>query len=184
MTKIQISKLKINKGFTLVEILMAIAVAGLIGGAIITIYPAVKKGYEYGEIRTDVNQNARLAIGRICREIKATAEIVTILPAAPSTPSTATIIFRDQAAPIHYITYYLNGTDLKRKVTHYHLLPDTTTQVAWSPTAQETVERDDLMAQNITFLDFWGQTQVFINLTASSSGISIPLTTACWPRNR
>lgn len=173
-----------NRGYSLVEILVALSVAVLVGGGIMAVYPAFKKGYKFGEIRTDVNQNARLAIDRICREIKGTSEIITALPESPSTPPTSTIFFRNQNTPISYTTYYLEGTDLKRKVTHYHIPPNYTNQVAYSPSAEETIESDAVIAQNITFLDFWGLNLVNINLTASSNDIEINLTTTCWPRNR
>jgi type IV pilus assembly protein PilW len=59
-----------QNGFTLVELLVAMAVAGILGAVIATAYQIQVMGKNTQEITTDMNQNARVAMEIMTREIR------------------------------------------------------------------------------------------------------------------
>lgn len=56
-------------GFTLVEILIALAILAIIVASTFTIFRSASKSWQRGEIRSERYQNARNAISKITREI-------------------------------------------------------------------------------------------------------------------
>jgi len=68
-----LSKLKVKgwilKGFTLVEILIALAIMAMIVASTFTIFRSASKSWQKGETRSQRYQNARSAVSRISAEI-------------------------------------------------------------------------------------------------------------------
>lgn len=58
-----------DKGFSLVEVLIALAILALVVASTFTIFRSVSKSWQRGEVRTEVYNNARSAIGRVNVEI-------------------------------------------------------------------------------------------------------------------
>ncbi|MBC8473833.1 MAG: prepilin-type N-terminal cleavage/methylation domain-containing protein [Candidatus Omnitrophica bacterium] len=58
-----------NKAFTLVEILIALAILAMIVASTFTIFRSSAKSWQKGEIRSERYHNARVAIGRMSMEI-------------------------------------------------------------------------------------------------------------------
>jgi len=60
---------KLSKGFTLVEILISLAILAMIVASTFTIFHSASKSWQKGEIRSERYQNARNIISRISSEI-------------------------------------------------------------------------------------------------------------------
>lgn len=58
-----------HKGFTLVEILIALAILAMIVVSTLTIFRSASKSWQKGEVRSERYHNARSAIGRMSAEI-------------------------------------------------------------------------------------------------------------------
>jgi prepilin-type N-terminal cleavage/methylation domain-containing protein len=58
-----------DNGFTLVETLISLAILAMVVTATFTIFRSVSKSWQKGDVRTEVYNNARSAIGRINSEI-------------------------------------------------------------------------------------------------------------------
>jgi prepilin-type N-terminal cleavage/methylation domain-containing protein len=63
-------KLKQAKGVTLIELLIALAISGILMGALYQAYIGQQKTYTVQEQVVDMQQNTRVAIGRMMREIR------------------------------------------------------------------------------------------------------------------
>jgi len=61
--------MKVNNGFTLVEILIALAILAMIVASTFTIFRSASKSWQKGEVRSERYQNARNAISRMNAEI-------------------------------------------------------------------------------------------------------------------
>ncbi|MFH0987300.1 MAG: prepilin-type N-terminal cleavage/methylation domain-containing protein [Patescibacteria group bacterium] len=95
---IAIIKNKKNRSFTLTETLVSITILVLIIGAISSLYVMNQKAFKEGERNSELNQNGRVVMERIVREIRQTDEIVTPLPDVPDNPASpppAEILFHD-----------------------------------------------------------------------------------------
>lgn len=112
-----------NTGFTLTEMLVVIAISGLIVVAVYSVYALSQRAYREGETMNEITQNGRVILGRLTREIRQAREIV------PDTPSDE-IIFQDGHLPevseediaqgggvdgegVSYITLALTASDEK-----------------------------------------------------------------------
>ena len=67
--KVNIMYCKFSKGFTLVEILVALAILAMIVASTFTIFRSASKSWQKGETRRERYQNARIAISRMGAEI-------------------------------------------------------------------------------------------------------------------
>jgi len=178
--KTQNSKLKTQNlsGFSLAELLVAIAIALLLLGSLYTVYAIGQNSFKAGTRKIDLNQNAKIGLERIGRELRETNQIATVLPADQITFQDANF---DQ---IRYINYYLSGNDLNRRLYHYYLEAAPDQWVAYNtPGAVSSLDDEQTIASNITGLEFYGQVVVTINLTAQSGSDSIHLTSQIKPRN-
>ena len=86
-------------GFTLAELLVAFAVLALVLAAVTTIHQGVLQAYVTGSNKAEVQQNARVALERIARELRQTPGALTSATAAP--PS-LTLLDQDTGAAVTY----------------------------------------------------------------------------------
>jgi prepilin-type N-terminal cleavage/methylation domain-containing protein len=94
-----------ERGFTLAELLVALAMMALVLTAIVMIENGTLQAYVVGSNKTEVQQNARVALELMAREIRQTSAALTV--------ATATSVgFVDQNTGA--TTYWLNGTALTR----------------------------------------------------------------------
>ncbi len=115
-------KRKEQFGFTLVEILVAMAVFVIAVVLIFSIYFVSQKFYQKTETKAELLQNARVILERITRELRQTQSIVTVLPQTPDNPSSPPaneIEFQDGHIPspyaslgseYYYTRYYISTT--------------------------------------------------------------------------
>lgn len=109
-------------GFTLVELLVALAVVGLVVVATVGILQQGQQGYLIGVARLEAQQSARLALERMAREIRTAGFDPTgaDFPAIVNPAPTSLTIQKDLNsngvidATGETITYLLRGTTLRR----------------------------------------------------------------------
>jgi len=173
---------KFKRAFTLVEILTAVFLGSIIIIAAYSVYLMSYKSYQRHAASAELTQNARIALERMTREVRQTGEILTTAPTE--------IKFQDGHIPsqIQYLTYYLSGTDLHRKLSYYYCSNDSLTKVKWSTpcapyTLQEEIDSDNVKAEKITSLQFVGTPVITINLTVSDGNISYQFETKTLARN-
>lgn len=197
-----------KKGFTLVEMLTVIFLATLIIIGAYSVYLISYKAYQRNSASSGLTQNARIALERMTRDIRQAVEILTALPEDPSAgiPSSE-LKFQDghnfwpagmpspspspstPVGKIQYIRYYLSGTDLHRQTTHYAfasspdewVLYSTLNQGGASPT--EYTDLDQVKAENITSLKFWGEATITIDIESSNGTSTYPFRTEVLGRN-
>ena len=96
--------LRDERGFTLAELLIATAVMGLIMAGIFVLQVGGQQAYLFGSNRVETQQNARVALDLITRELRS----------ATSVTSLATFGWKDELDAAHTIQYALAGTTLNR----------------------------------------------------------------------
>lgn len=103
-------RLRDQRGFTLTEMLVAVvAIVLLIAGAL-AIQQSGLSLYLSGSSRVETLQNARVALARMARELKAASDVRS----APLMASDLTFRWRDGSGTDPVIRYQLVGTELKR----------------------------------------------------------------------
>jgi prepilin-type N-terminal cleavage/methylation domain-containing protein len=119
--------LRDTRGFTLAELLVAVAILGFIVGAIFTIQQQGTFAYLTGAARVEVQQNARLALDTMISDIRSaqpvvnTTQVITSIDTncatgtPPSSGGGTSIGFSDQNG--NTVTYQLSGTDLQKTLS-------------------------------------------------------------------
>ena len=192
MFKWQKLKLK-GKGFTLMEILVAISLSLLLLGSLYGVYITSYKSYRNTIAKAELNQNARITMERISRDLRQTPEIVSVLASSdnpPLNPASSEIEFRDghDTANIQYIRYYRVNNELRREVSHYSLSTDPGTWVAWNVFDQygqniHTVSPYTVKADKVTSLKFYGTNIINIEVVVSDENGSYTYKTEALGRN-
>jgi prepilin-type N-terminal cleavage/methylation domain-containing protein len=99
--------MKKEKGFTLVELVIAITIAGIAAATIGAILLGTVKAWTFKFNRSDILWDGRLAINRMTREIRTVRDSVSVTTASSSQ-------FRFIDAGNVDITYSLSSTNLNR----------------------------------------------------------------------
>jgi len=189
-----IKNMKNNRGFTLIEILVAIAAGTTIILALYGIYVFTSKLHRKNVNQEELAQNARIALERMSRDIRQAEKVTTTLPPTDTdllNPAPSNIQFQDghYTTKIRYIKYYLSGTDLKRQVLHYSFSASPTTWVEYNtrdnfnnlPT--ETIDEDLVKADKISVLKFYGSPSINIKITTTNTENSFNFSTVIYGRN-
>lgn len=167
------------RAFTLVELLIALVVSGILVSISVRIYGVTRTALQQDQAKADLSQNARIVLGRLSRELRQTPDIVTILPANQSDNSIAQpgyIEFQDgHANDLTYKRYYLNGTVLEQDTKEYYFSSAPGTRVRWdatsngaTPTASVISTQD--IADNIQSISFYGNDSSVQMVIISSDG--------------
>ncbi len=107
-----------TRGFALAELLVALAVLGLMLAAIFTLQQEGQDAYLYGSARVEVQQNARVALHRMIRELRV-ARAVTAVGAGCNNAATGATditfeVFDEALDTWVPVRYQLVGGDLRR----------------------------------------------------------------------
>lgn len=100
-----------QSGFTLAEMLVAMAVIGFVLGGILLLQQQGQQAYLFGSNRVEVQQNARVALERMARDLRAATSI--------STAAATNLVFvsKDSSGNDVPMQYQLSGTNLDRTCT-------------------------------------------------------------------
>jgi prepilin-type N-terminal cleavage/methylation domain-containing protein len=149
-------------GFTLIELLVAVLVSGILIGVTTSTYVLFRKSVAQDQGKTEISQNARIAMDRLTRDLRQTTAVVTVLPTAPSDLSVTQpheIEFEDghlESGDTNYLStrrYYLSGTTLKLDINLYKLSGATVRYNVAG--ASKTVLSTQDIAQEVTSLMFY-----------------------------
>ena len=102
-----------ERGYTLTELLVAVAIIGFIAGAIFTLQRQGQLAYLFGAARVEVQQNARLTLDMMLGELRSALSITE--PVANCNAGTQDITFVEQNGST--VRYRVIGTNLQRTVT-------------------------------------------------------------------
>jgi prepilin-type N-terminal cleavage/methylation domain-containing protein len=94
-----------QRGFSLAEMLVVTAVLGLVMAGVIAIQQKGQQLYMFGSNRVEAQQNARVALDIMTRELRSAQSMVTL-------GSASDVTFVDQNNT--QVQYQLSGTDLNR----------------------------------------------------------------------
>lgn len=189
------SSLKQNQGFSLLELLVSIAVFLVISSLIYASYSMLIRVSGWENRKVELVQNGRVALDRMVRELRQCEEIVTSIPSTPDDPGNpppSELLFQDghMVTPIQYIRYYLSGTELHRELLHYAFAGEPDVWVYWNQvdefggSPEQVTDDDDLIAEFITDLQFWGDSRLLkISFKTSSQDIYIEFFTQIYGRN-
>ena len=100
-----------ERGYTLAELLTAMAVLGLLMAGLFLTLQEGQTVYLYGAGRAEVQQNARVALERMLRELRTASSVAT------SSANDVKFTFLDDTAASVTVEYNLNGTNLQRNQT-------------------------------------------------------------------
>lgn len=175
-----------SKAFTLVELLVAISISSILIVVSVSVYNLFRRSTIADQAKSDLSQNARVALDRLTRELRQTPDIVTQLPASPSDTTVVEpneIEFEDGNVSVgdpDYLTYhryYLAGTTLEMDIREYYFASDTSTRVHWNdrdasnnlPIAH--VISTQAVAQDVSGFVLYGQKPVEVILTTSDPAL-------------
>jgi len=182
--------LRIGAGFTLIEVLISVTVGVMILIIVYASFIAGQKLYHRGILNAELSQNGRIALDRMSRELRQTGQLTTVLSPTPLDPPQTEIAFEDgHIDTIQYIRYYLSGTDLKRDQGHYYFPSDPSSWVYYNAVdgggnpAQYTIDSQQTIAQNISYINFYGEKTISIDLTLEKESRQIQFRTKNTGRN-
>ena len=170
-----------NQGFTLFEALIAITVGITLFALLLSIYVLSIQSLTTGQDRSEITQDSRITIERITRDIRQSRDIATILPednSDPENPALSEIQMQDgHTSVLQYITYYVSGTDLKRKIIQYSFASDPSVLVPFdaeddfsNPAIANTIS-DNVVGKYINSILFYGNNPITIELTLQKGTI-------------
>ncbi|MEK7653308.1 MAG: prepilin-type N-terminal cleavage/methylation domain-containing protein [Patescibacteria group bacterium] len=187
-------KFKSNKnGFTLLEVLIALAVTMLVFLLIFSIYHLSQGAYQRTDVKAELTQNGRVILDRLVRELRQTPDVVTVLPLDDTDPDALPngILFEDghNVSEIKYLKYLLNGTEMQKQVVVYHFADapddyvhhDDTDQYGNPPT--DEVLETKVIGEYVSDIEFWGSGAINIKLYLTKNGQTEIMNTIVYGRN-
>lgn len=101
-----------ERGFTLTELLVACAVVGILMAGIFSLQQQGQTAYLWGAGRVEVQQNARVAVDLLTRELRSALSITAIGANCNNATGASSITFNDAGGTS--VAYTLSGTTLQR----------------------------------------------------------------------
>ncbi len=196
------------QGFTLVEILITLAIFTLVIIGMFNLFSLSQRFYLQGSIRAELLQNGRVVLERMAREIRQANEIVTSLPQVadnPDNPPVSEIEFQDGHTPssyqylgsdYYYIRYYLatSSQEVYRQYrvycfddcslcNDYFRWDDTIMENGNTVQAHACVLEERIIGEYLKELEFWGADSVNISLLVGKGNEEINFKTKFFGRN-
>lgn len=168
-----------KSAFTLVELMVALLVSGILISITASTYGLFRKSISRDQVRADLNQNARISLDRLSRELRQTPDILTILPVDlddTSVTQPGEIEFEDgHSNDLSYRRYYVDNHTLKLDLKEYYFSYQTDVRVHWnsmgnggvSPIVRVISTVD--VADNVESIAFYGEDQIWIYMTTSDT---------------
>jgi prepilin-type N-terminal cleavage/methylation domain-containing protein len=116
-----------KKGYTLIEIIISIAILGSIMAAVGTLFVVAVKNYRTETQKSLFQRELNFVVDNIIKDVKG-ASIApteydgfelspsTLILGMPATDSGGDFIYTGENLELDYFVYYLSGSDLKKKV--------------------------------------------------------------------
>ena len=178
-----------NRGFTLAELLVAIVIGILILSIVTSTFILSQRVLRKSNLKAELAQNGRITLDLMSREIRQANEIITVLPTTDSSaPSELEFEDGHTNTQIQYIRYYLSGTNLKRQIIAYYFDTDPSTYIFWDDidpfgSPSSTILKDQIIGENFTDIDFWGNNNINIELILIKQTEQIEMKSVINPRN-
>lgn len=180
---------KKNRGFTLIELTIAMVIGLIIIILVTTTFALGQKTFRQSNWRAELTQNGRVTLDLMSRELRQAQVIVTALPAGDSNPAHE-LQFEDghTTYQIQYIRYYLSDGALNRQIIAYYFETNPGTYVhyndvdAFGP-PESIILEDKIIGENFSGLNFFGQDNISIEMTLQKSGEEIKIKAIINPRN-
>ena len=179
---------KIN-GFSLVEILVAMAIGTIVVAAAYFFFPMGSKIAREGEAINQLSQSARVILNRVGRDIRQTPDIITNLPPTQSEATDQIFVEDgypdDQDVSPHYIKYIFQNNKIYRQEIHYTDLLNPESVVAYDFSGAVTVEEtNEVIGEDIEFFKLWEeQSLVKIDIKLKKLNDNIRFLSTVYPRN-
>lgn len=184
-----------QNGFTMLEIIVSLALFVIVIILVSSIYLLAQKSYNKSSDLAELTQNARVCLDRLSRELRQSVNIVTALPPTdsdPENPPAEEIFFQDghEISQITYLRYYLDGTNLMREHKAYYFASEPTVYVTYNTTDQygnlpdKKILENRIIGEYFSQLKFWdnsGSISIAIELNKGSNNFKIR--TSVYPRN-
>lgn len=169
----KLKKLLFNeKGFSLVEVLVVVALLGMILAGILSFYLFGMRSWRDGTNQMDLQQNTRIGMEKMTRELR-WAQKLTNMNELVDTEGASYVAFKVPKDELIYV-FRRYGSEL---VMETYQEPYMGQQTGW--------ESHVKVASHITELKFrWNDNEgLLIQITASTGGREVTLQSAIFPRN-
>lgn len=183
--------LKLNEGFTLLEIVVAVSIFVLIIMISGSLYAISQRSYTSSENKMELVQNGRVAFDRLSRELRQSVEIATPL-ASSSSEAENEILFQDghDTDQITYVYYYLSGNNLRRAKMIYYFNEEPGIYVRYSSrnedgdSPEDNILEDKIVGEYFKNIEFWGEDGlVYASSTLANRGEEFKIKTNIFSRN-
>lgn len=100
-----------ERGYTIAELLTAMAVLGMLMAGLFVVFKEGQDAYVFGAGRVEVQQNARVGLDRMLRELRTATQVAT------ANANDVQFTFLDETNTLVTVEYSLNGKNLLRNQT-------------------------------------------------------------------
>ncbi|MCD6270219.1 prepilin-type N-terminal cleavage/methylation domain-containing protein [bacterium] len=196
---------RLRFGFTLVEMIIVIAIFILVSFSVFEIYIFGQKFYQQQSDKAELLQNGRIILERLSREIRQAEEIVTTLPLAYGSNLPNEVEFQDGHFPspyqslcseYYYIRYYLaTSTNEFRRQYLVYCFDDCSTcsdYFRWNDTkivggdttsTHPCLLEDRIIGEYVDKIEFWKDGPINVIITLKKAGSQLKLRTKIFGRN-
>lgn len=180
-------------GFTLLEVIVALAVIILVFLLIVGLFNLSQNAYQRTDTKAELTQNGRVILDRLVRELRQTKNVVTPLPPDASNPDALPneIEFQDghNVSDIRYIQYSLDGTNITKQIIvyyfpdnpNYYVYHDDTDQNGNTTTSR--ILEDYVIGEYVSDIEFWGGESINAKIYLTKNGQTEIIQTVIYGRN-